>query len=129
MSVSSPGELLTALERKQYDAITGTLEGDDLDFKEQPYQLDEEKGKWELCKDVAALANTGGGVFAVGYSLRRGPTDIAEVADELRPVPVELINPDQYKKVLSSGSSSSSSHLPCLQGRSPSGATGVRCRS
>src|SRR5438105_1779550 len=103
MSVSSPGELLTTLARGDYDAIPGTPEAANLDFKEQPSRLDESPSKWELCKDVAALSNTDGGCLVIGYSVRRGPTDVAEVADELRPVPVDLINPDQYKKVLSSG--------------------------
>jgi hypothetical protein len=103
LTIGSPGELLTALARKQYDAILGTPEGNNLDFKEHPYRLHEERGKWELCKDVAALSNTSGGCLVIGYSVRRGPTDVAEVADELHPVPVDLINPDQYKKVLSSG--------------------------
>lgn len=103
MSVGSPGELLTALARGDYDVIPGTPEADNLDFKEHPYRLDQEKSKWHLCTDVAALANTNGGCLVVGYSVRRGPTDVAEVADELRPVPTELIKPDQYKKVVSSG--------------------------
>ncbi len=103
MSVGSPGELLTALARGDYDAIPGTPEADNLDFKEQPYRLDQEKSKWHLCTDVAALANTNGGCLVVGYSVRRGPTDVAEVTDELRPVPTKFIKPDQYKKVISSG--------------------------
>jgi Putative DNA-binding domain len=103
MSVGSPGELLTALATGDFDSILETPEADNLDFKEHPYRLEEDGSKWELCKDVAALANTNGGCLVVGYSTRRGPTDVAEVADKLRPVPAELINPDQCKKVVSSG--------------------------
>ena len=103
MTVASPGELLRSLEAADYDAVLGTRESDELDFKEQPYQLGHDYGKWELCKDVAALANANGGCLVIGYAVKRDPEDIAEVASKSRPVPSKSIKPAQYKKVLASG--------------------------
>src|SRR6266511_6297104 len=121
MSVGSPGELLTALARGDYDAIPGTPEADNLDFKEQPYRLDQEKSKWHLCTDVAALANTNGGCLVVGYSVRRGPTDVAEVTDELRPVPTKFhqTGPIQEGHIVRRASSSAD-YPPSLHRGSPS---------
>ena len=48
MAVEGQVELLLALERGTYDAVVGTAETEDIDFKETPYQLDLPRQKWEL---------------------------------------------------------------------------------
>lgn len=69
---------LAALERAVQLAIS---EGADLDWKRELYSIDE-KGRAELAKDVAALANAAGGVIVLGVAERNGR------ADALTPVPL-----------------------------------------
>jgi hypothetical protein len=52
-------QLLDALESSRFDAIVGMSEDGSIDFKRAPYRLgDSEFAKYELAKDVAALAGT-----------------------------------------------------------------------
>jgi hypothetical protein len=50
-------ELLTVLATGDFSRLEGVSEGAAIDFKGEPYQLDDEYGKFELAKDVAAFAN------------------------------------------------------------------------
>lgn len=69
-----------------------------LDAKGQPYQLDQPKSAAELAKDVAALANTSGGVIVIGLRTRREGS--SEVIDEVHPVPDKLIDRDRHRKLV-----------------------------
>lgn len=80
------------------ERLIGVRECAWLDAKGQPYQLDQPKSAAELAKDVAALANTGGGVIVVGLRTRREGS--SEVIDEVRPVPAGLIDRDRYRKLV-----------------------------
>src|SRR6266849_5109318 len=62
MAVGSVGELFVALASGDLTKLEGTREDAWVDFKGTPYQLDADRGKWELAKDVAAFANESGGV-------------------------------------------------------------------
>lgn len=57
MAVATIEELRSAFEDGQPERIIGTLESGWVDFKSQPYPLSTDRGAWELCKDVAGLAN------------------------------------------------------------------------
>jgi len=80
------------------ELLTGTRECSWLDAKSQPYQLDQPRFAAELAKDVAALANNEGGVIVVGLRTRRNGS--SEIIDEVRPVPVRLIDRDRYRKLV-----------------------------
>jgi hypothetical protein len=55
-----------------------------------PYVLGTPKGKWELAKDVAGLANLGGGLLVIGVGTKKKEGNFSEIASELRPAPVGL---------------------------------------
>jgi len=93
-------ELLLALERATYDAVVGTAETDDIEFKEAPYQLDLPRQKWELAKDVAALANHRGGVIILGFRTQKAENQLVDTAAEHRQVPKDLVNWDSYRQIL-----------------------------
>jgi hypothetical protein len=79
----------------------GTAEGEDVEFKESPYQLDQPRQRWELAKDVAALANHRGGVITFGFRTQRAVNQLVDTVVEHRPVPKGLVNWDAYRQVLS----------------------------
>lgn len=65
MCVPSRLKVVEALAAGRPEDLIGTAECEWLDFKRDLYHLESDKGKFELCKDVAALANSQGGlVFA-----------------------------------------------------------------
>jgi hypothetical protein len=65
-------ELLALLDAGHFDAIIGTAETGEIDFKRDPYRVGEPQGAFELAKDVAALANSAtGGLLVVGFKARK----------------------------------------------------------
>jgi hypothetical protein len=103
MSVSSVDELRVALDEAAFERILGTSESAWIDFKGQPYPLNTDRGTWELCKDIAAFANAGGGCILIGFATERPDASVAERAAELRPVPVAMANRDRYRDVIAAG--------------------------
>ena len=103
MTVSSMEELRLAFEEHDPTRILGTVECSWVDFKSQPYLLSTDKGSWELCKDVAAFANGGGGYIVIGIAATKDPNDATERASELRAVPVAMANRDQHRDKIVAG--------------------------
>ena len=68
-------------------------EAPDLDFKQAHYGTSD-NDKRELAKDVAALANTSGGVILIGIEEREG------VASELRPLPFADEDERRYRQIV-----------------------------
>jgi hypothetical protein len=61
-------QLLERLHAGDFDALIGEAESAEIDFKREPYRLDEPAQAFELAKDVAALANIEpGGLLVVGF--------------------------------------------------------------
>ncbi len=56
------------LRERRYAETIGCPESAQLDFKEGWYRLDEDREKWELAKDVAAMANSAGGYIIRGVA-------------------------------------------------------------
>lgn len=100
MAVSTLGELFAAFQLGDLDAVVGTPEGEQFDFKEKPYPLGEPYGKWELAKDVAAFANRRGGVLVVGVDTEKLATELVERASIVRRVRKELINGAQHHDLI-----------------------------
>lgn len=100
MSLSGPAEVLAALEEGKASELIGTPETAQIDFKESAYNLNAEKGKWELAKDVAGLANLAGGVLVVGVRTTKTEGKFLEVASDLRPVPVGLLDAERHRAVI-----------------------------
>ena len=65
-SMLTSDEIEAALNAGDEHRLIDESESEVLDFKEQPYVLITDKGRWELAKDVAALANSGGGCLVIG---------------------------------------------------------------
>jgi len=82
------------------DQLVGAVEHEQLEFKGEPYRLEQEQEKMELAKDVSALANTRGGIIVIGVRTERNPTYQGDEAREIRPFPQNLVNLDQYRNVL-----------------------------
>jgi hypothetical protein len=96
--VRDAAEARDALAAGRPELLAGTRECAWLDAKGQLYRLDQPRSAAELAKDVAALANTGGGVIVIGLRTRREGS--SEVIDEVRPVPATLIDRDRYRKLV-----------------------------
>lgn len=91
-------EILGLLKAATFDALIGTLESEQVDFKEQPYLLDSEHQKYCLIEDVASFANRQGGIIVVGCQ-----TEKADVAGEyvckVHPIPKDLLNLNSYRSI------------------------------
>jgi hypothetical protein len=65
-------EVLRLLDAGDFDALIGAAETGEIDFKRDPYRVDQPREAFELAKDVAALANTPtGGLLVVGFKARK----------------------------------------------------------
>lgn len=100
MAFTRPEEILAALEEGKPRLLIGTAESSQIDFKNQPYQLGTDKGKWELAKDVAGLANFAGGILVVGIRTEKTAGNFREIAADIRPVPVGMLNAEQHYSVI-----------------------------
>jgi len=95
-------DALEILERGGFDAFVGMPETIEVEFKSEPYQIpDRDSEKFELAKDVSALANASGGVIVIGVRTERDNATAVDVADEPRPLPRGLVNEEQYEAILS----------------------------
>ncbi|MEZ5142894.1 MAG: putative DNA binding domain-containing protein, partial [Acidimicrobiales bacterium] len=93
-------EVLLALRDHRYDDIRGVPENQSLDFKKGWYRLDEPKEKWELAKDVGAMANSGGGVIIRGVATVAIASIDVELATEVKPLPASKVDIKQHHDVL-----------------------------
>ena len=95
-------DLLNCLETGDFEAIIGLNENSWLEVKGAPYFLSgsKEKEKFELAKDVSALANSVGGIILIGFATERESTVAAESISECRPFDQKLFDSDQYRKLL-----------------------------
>jgi hypothetical protein len=101
VAVLSQDELFSALAvGGDFASLLGTPETDWLDFKKIGYPLDEKRGKWDLARDVAALANAQGGCLVLGVETAQQTYEIADVAVRIRPIAKATINPDRYLDVV-----------------------------
>jgi hypothetical protein len=94
-------ELKHIIETAGFDKLVGEVEGQFFDAKSQPYRFGDGAGaKREFAKDVAAFANTTGGIIIIGLHTKTGPLHTGEEIDEVRPIPGALFDPDQHRKIL-----------------------------
>ena len=100
MPVDSKETLLTALSEARFLDVLDTPESCWVDFKRDPYRVDQTKDNWEYAKDVAAFANDAGGLIVVGYKTDKTPADLESKAVTHRPVPKDLVDIDKLSKVL-----------------------------
>jgi hypothetical protein len=96
----SRSALIEALTGGRPDDLLGVAETSWLDFKRSPYNLASEKGKFELCKDVAAFANAHGGLLVLGVTAEKKSNQALEVATGFHPFPQERADVVQYVDTL-----------------------------
>lgn len=90
---------LAALDAHEPKSLLELRETQWLDAKAAPYQLAADpRAAEELAKDVAALANGGGGVIVIGIATRMEHDE--EVLDRLTGVTPEAVNLDQIRKLI-----------------------------
>jgi len=96
----SPEEVTTILQSGDFNALLRAMEDHQLECKNSPYRLDEESEKFELAKDVSAMANVSGGVVLIGVRTRKDATLSADVVCSVSPFEESQTNIKQYLDVL-----------------------------
>jgi hypothetical protein len=94
------GEALQILETGDFDAFLGVREDVEIEFKGQPYQVDQEGAKFELAKDVAALANGSGGVIIIGVETETTEASPLDTAARIRPMARGLVDEVRYVDII-----------------------------
>lgn len=63
----SKSKLLEYLKNNPSErGLLGVVETEEIDFKSDAYDLSDDEGKFELCKDITSFANANGGVIVIG---------------------------------------------------------------
>lgn len=110
MAVATLTELIAALTVGDFGEVLGTPESGWVDFKRAPYGMIGDgnfalspKGRWELCKDVAELANDRGGALVLGIGAVKDLTSGIEIARELHPIRLDVIDLNAYRDTIGRG--------------------------
>jgi Putative DNA-binding domain len=85
-------EALAILAGGNFDQFVGTPEGLEVEFKREPYRLEQGDQKFELAKDVSALANAAGGVIVIGVRTERDDIAAVDVVAEIRLLAAGLVD-------------------------------------
>ena len=102
----TPSEITAILKSGTLDDLKGALEDDHLECKKAPYQLQHDKNKYELAKDVSMIVNrsarTGdeGAHILLGVGTEKSPEHHADIVVEVSPFEQQLVNPKRYYDVL-----------------------------
>lgn len=78
-------QIVTILKSGDFDELVGTVEDDHFECKAEPYRIEDEHQKFELAKDVSALANAQGGIILIGVQTERDSTRATDVISKVRP--------------------------------------------
>jgi Schlafen, AlbA_2 len=79
--------------------LLGVFESQRLEFKRAPYPLDNDPGRAEFAKDIAAMSNAGGGVIILGIETSRDPGLGRDRSVGLRPLSPGSCNAHQKEHV------------------------------
>lgn len=100
MPLRTNSEIIRALAQYRAEDVLGTAETTTLDFKRCLYQLRSDKGKFDLCLDVAAMANASGGLIVCGFKADKSPTEVHECATQVAQVPLSQLDVPRHQHVL-----------------------------
>lgn len=100
MKTITPEQAVSILKSGDFDQFLGAIEDDFLEYKAEPYRLDDEHQKHELAKDVSALANAKGGVIIIGAQTERDATHATDTIIKIRSFASTLIRVSQYEGVV-----------------------------
>jgi hypothetical protein len=85
---------------RDFQSFLDVVESEHLEFKSEPYRLDQDLQKQELAKDISALANAGGGAILLGFKTTKSTTILGDVVEAIRPIPDDKFDADQYSGVI-----------------------------
>ena len=109
-SIDSPADVIAALERGDDDALLNVEESIWLDAKGEPYSLHRNDEKWELAKDISAMANAKGGLLVIAARTTKPETHLEERITKVVPVPAAKINVEQHLDTIKSWTFPSLAH-------------------
>ncbi|MBU2470022.1 MAG: ATP-binding protein [Proteobacteria bacterium] len=95
-----PEEIIEILKSKNFNKLKGLAEHSQFDAK-QKYSLDTDRGKYELAKDVSAMANGEGGVLVVGLTTKVLQDAKEEVVEKVSLLVGEEVDKVQYMNLAS----------------------------
>jgi hypothetical protein len=93
-------QLIALLSAAKFPEIIGVEETKDIDFKEHNYDLSIEQNQYEFAKDIAAMANSGGGVICIGFSNGEDSEKLVSYAQSACPLNNAELNRRQFKQTL-----------------------------
>lgn len=89
-------EVLVILDGGDFAPLIGVREDLEVEFKRQPYRLDAEGERFELAKDICAMANAGGGVIVLGVQTERREESPLDEAVRIRALARGLVDEGRY---------------------------------
>jgi hypothetical protein len=96
----TPEEIRDILETGRFEEFKGALENEFFDAKSEPWDLDSERGKLDLAKDISSLANWRGGIIVIGATTAPAATYQRNEVQEIRPLPVSFTPTDRYQHIV-----------------------------
>jgi len=90
-------EIITSSD---FELLKGEIESDWFEFKDQPYQIQNDAGKRELAKDVSSFANAQGGYIFIGAERKSSVTHLGDEVERIRPFNQSLLSTKQYHDVI-----------------------------
>lgn len=100
-------DLEEIIQSGDFGSLKEKIENDFFDCKIQPYHLQNGYSKQELAKDVSSFANLNGGYILIGPKTpqneeEKSKTHLGNEVIEISLLDRDLVDPDQYKKVIKS---------------------------
>lgn len=89
-------QVLVILDAGDFEPLVGVREDLEIEFKGQPYQLNSESEKFELAKDICAMANAAGGVIVIGVQTERREESPLDEAVRIRVFARGLVDEERY---------------------------------
>lgn len=97
-AIDTPSGVVSVLRAGAGPLLLGAKENSWLEAKRRPHDLNVEHQKWELAKDVAALANAEGGLIIFGFATQhKSGTDIISA---VRPFKLSMFDTARVRAVL-----------------------------
>jgi predicted HTH transcriptional regulator len=93
-------EIQGILSSGSFEELKGTLENEFFEAKAEAWDLDSERGKLDLAKDVSSLANWRGGIIIIGATTAPSATYQRNEIQEIHPLQISLAPTDRYSHVV-----------------------------
>jgi hypothetical protein len=97
-------EELLAIVKETPSGLEGLQESQWLDFKRDPHLKPggktEDRHRFELAKDVTAMANSGGGVIVWGVTEVEDPEGVRKLVGRIVPIPRGVVDEGQVRRTL-----------------------------